>query len=76
MEKPIGYWLKHLDRLIERAFDDKLGEQGVSRRQWQILNTLSQSDQTRDELLVALRPFWSEPVTDLDEVIESLTRRG
>jgi hypothetical protein len=32
--RPIGYWLKHLDGLLEGAFDRTLAGQGVTRRHW------------------------------------------
>jgi hypothetical protein len=38
--RPIGYWLKHLDGLIEAAFSRTLAGQGVTRRHWQALKTL------------------------------------
>jgi hypothetical protein len=37
---PIGYWIKHLDGLIEVTVDRTLTGQGVTRRHWQALNTL------------------------------------
>ena len=38
--KPIGYWLKHLDSLLEAAFARALARHAVNRRQWQALNVL------------------------------------
>ena len=38
--RPIGYWLKKLDRLIDEQFERQLSEAGLSRRQWQLLNLL------------------------------------
>ncbi|GGM27367.1 hypothetical protein ACFFX1_12090 [Dactylosporangium sucinum] len=38
MTKPIGYWLKELDRRIEEAFE--VAAEGVTRREWQVLNGL------------------------------------
>jgi hypothetical protein len=43
MNKPIGYWLKTLDRLIDEYFDRAPADQGVQRRHWQILNILQAS---------------------------------
>src|SRR5215475_12371622 len=34
MERPIGYWLKHLDRLIETAAERTFAEQKLTRRHW------------------------------------------
>jgi hypothetical protein len=36
--RPIGYWLKRLDGLIEQHFERTLAGEGVTRRQWQALN--------------------------------------
>ena len=41
--RPLGFWLKLLDQLIDRRFEETLGEQGVSRRQWQLLTVLGSS---------------------------------
>ena len=38
--KPIGYWLKELDQLIEGTLDRALADEGVTRRDWQLLNAL------------------------------------
>jgi hypothetical protein len=38
-ERPIGYWLKKLDRLIDAQFERQLGEAKLSRRQWQLIHT-------------------------------------
>jgi hypothetical protein len=41
--RPIGYWLKHLDRLIEDTFERTLSMEGLTRRHWQVLNTLERT---------------------------------
>jgi hypothetical protein len=38
--RPIGYWLKHLDSMIEGTFERTLASEGLTRRHWQVLNTL------------------------------------
>src|SRR5215813_2415405 len=55
--RPIGYWLKHLDRLIEDTFSRALAEQGLTRRHWQVLNTLAREPAGPAELTKALDPF-------------------
>jgi ABC-type branched-subunit amino acid transport system ATPase component len=55
--RPIGYWLKRLDGLIEENFERTLAGDGVTRRQWQALNTLHQRPSTQAELAEALQPF-------------------
>ena len=74
--KPIGYWLKHLDLLIEGAFDRTLGEDDLSRRHWQILNTLARGPVTSAQLNAALEPFTGSDSGALGSVIDSLTLRG
>ncbi|MFP7761627.1 MarR family winged helix-turn-helix transcriptional regulator [Marisediminicola sp. LYQ85] len=56
-QRPIGYWLKLVDRMIDERFDSTIDEHGVTRRQWQVLNVLSVGTTTRDELFVAIEPF-------------------
>ncbi|MGY0063083.1 MarR family winged helix-turn-helix transcriptional regulator [Streptomyces sp. LZ34] len=74
--KPIGYWLKHLDGLIEADFERALSDSGLVRRHWQVLNTLSAGPKGPGELAEALRPFWGEGAIALDEVLDGLGRRG
>jgi DNA-binding MarR family transcriptional regulator len=76
MERPIGYWLKHLDRLIEAAAGRAFAEQKLTRRHWQILNILRESPQDAAGLSGAIRPFWGPGAITLDEVARELTRRG
>lgn len=73
-QRPIGYWLKLVDRLIDEHFDGTLDEHGVTRRQWQLLNLLGRGPATRDELNDALAPFLGGDGTtagEIDELVES-----
>jgi DNA-binding MarR family transcriptional regulator len=74
--KPIGYWLKHLHNLLEKQFDATLADLGLERRHWQILNTLARGEATRDDLVAALSPFWTQGEPDLDRVLEDVSTRG
>ena len=76
MERPLGYWLKHLDRLIETAAERTFAEQELTRRHWQIMNVLRESPQQETGLTEAVRPFWGPGAITLDEVTGELTRRG
>jgi DNA-binding MarR family transcriptional regulator len=62
--RPIGFWLKLVDRLIDEQFASTLEEHGVTRRQWQLLNVLSREPSTVVQLDAAVAPFLS---TDDDE---------
>ncbi|GAA2106655.1 MarR family winged helix-turn-helix transcriptional regulator [Actinomadura alba] len=76
MRRPIGYWCKRLDRLIEEAFDRAFGAAGVSRRQWQTLNVLGHGPAGDDALAEALRPFWDGGDVPMTGVIADLRGRG
>ena len=76
MERPIGYWLKHLDRLIEAAAERAFAEEKLTRRHWQIMNILRESPQNAAGLTRAIRPFWGPGAITLDEVTGELARRG
>jgi hypothetical protein len=39
--RPLGFWLRVVDGLISREFDSALAEEGVTRRDWMLLNALS-----------------------------------
>ncbi|QYC42212.1 Transcriptional regulator SlyA [Nonomuraea coxensis DSM 45129] len=76
MERPIGYWLKHLDRLIEAEAERVLAEEGLTRRHWQVLNTLHQAPRTANGLGETLGPFWQPGAITLEDVTGELARRG
>jgi hypothetical protein len=76
MERPIGYWLKHLDRLIEAAAERTFAEEKLTRRHWQIMNVLRESPQDATGLTEAIRPFWGPSAITLYEVTSELARRG
>lgn len=78
--RPIGYWLNLVDRLIDEQFAATLDEHGVTRRQWQLLNVLARGDATVAELDQAIAPFLAAATDDtpaesstdhLGELIES-----
>ncbi len=62
--RPIGFWLKLVDRLIDEQFAATLEEHGVTRRQWQLLNVLSREPATVERLDAAVAPFLSATAGD------------
>jgi DNA-binding MarR family transcriptional regulator len=70
VERPIGYWLKRLDQLIEARLDSALAADGLSRRAWQVLNVLHDGRVREDAIAEALHPF------QLDDIVGELERRG
>jgi DNA-binding MarR family transcriptional regulator len=75
-DRPIGYWLKKLDRLIDEEFDRRLGDASLSRRQWQLLNLLEAGPRSVPELQTELEPFLSEAPDDLSDALSALVTRG
>ncbi|MFG1819237.1 MarR family winged helix-turn-helix transcriptional regulator [Kribbella sp. NPDC049174] len=69
--KPIGWWLKELDRLLEASFEQVLAADGLTRRQWQALNAAVGPE----PIAVALAPFLTDP-GELSAAIDPLTARG
>lgn len=52
--RPLGFWLRVVDRLIEREFDAAFATEGTTRRDWRILNVLA-GDIDAPELLERLQ---------------------
>ncbi|WLQ05809.1 MarR family transcriptional regulator [Arthrobacter oryzae] len=40
VNRPIGYWVKRLDSLLEKLLDATLASLSLTRRQWQVLTAL------------------------------------
>jgi DNA-binding MarR family transcriptional regulator len=74
--RPIGFWLKLLDRLIEQTLDAALAAERLTRRDWQVLNVVQQGVASSAELEERLQPFLdhTEPTTDLS--LRQLRERG
>ena len=72
--RPIGYWLKLVDRLIDEQFASTLEDHGVTRRQWQLLNVLRNEPATEERLDAAVAPFLSaaSPTDDAETSAEHL----
>lgn len=75
-ERPIGYWLKNLDRLIDARFERQLGDAGLSRRQWQLINLLEDGPRSVPELHTELEPFLQDAPDDLQDALSGLVGRG
>ena len=73
-QRPIGYWLKLLDRLIDESFERTMRDHGLTRRHWQVMNTLAQAPVSEPELVDALAPFLRDP-TELTATVTDLRDR-
>ncbi|WP_433013124.1 MarR family winged helix-turn-helix transcriptional regulator [Kribbella sp. CA-294648] len=70
--KPIGWWLKEVDRLLEQSFEQVLSADGLNRRQWQLLNA-ARGDVP---IATALAPFLSGGPAELESFAAPLAERG
>lgn len=75
-ERPIGYWVKYLDQLLEDSLDRVLAGSGVRRRHWQVLNVLRGGPQTRAQVAEAMLAFWVAASVTQTDVVDDLVRRG
>jgi predicted transcriptional regulator len=75
-QRPIGYWLRLVENLINDQFSATLDEHGVTRIQWQLLNVLAAGDSTVMQLDAAVRGSLvaageQSSIDHLTELIES-----
>jgi hypothetical protein len=78
-ERPLGYWVKHLDNLLEAQFATTLADLRLARRHWQVINSLRDGPRSRDDLTRALDPFWTQSRLELDAILDGqdgLASRG
>lgn len=73
--RPIGYWVKVVDKLIDAQFAETLEDHGITRHQWQIMNILARGETTVEKLDVALAPFLAPATEDspAESSVEHLT---
>jgi len=55
-QRPIGFWLKLVDGLIDELFASTLDEHGITLRQWQLLSVLSRGAASVEQLDAAVAP--------------------
>jgi hypothetical protein len=71
-ERPIGWWVKRLDRLLEEAVDAVVTGEGLTRRHWQVLHSLATGTEQEADVRTALADF----AGDVDVVVSDLVGRG
>ena len=55
--RPIGWWLKTADARIEQAFEDAFEGESITRREWQVLESLARAPVLESGLLQTLEAF-------------------
>ena len=58
--KPLGWWLRHVHELLESSMAHALRAESVTRRQWQVLNTIALGARTLDDVDTTMAPFVTE----------------
>jgi hypothetical protein len=75
--KRIGYWFLHVHQLLEASMARALHAERLTRRQWQVLHTISVGAATRAEVDERLRPFLAaDHVTSFGPVVDDFVQRG
>lgn len=74
-ERPIGHWLKAADQAITASVDAAQRDNGVTRLEWQVLNTIHGAARTTvEEIGATLRTFTDRPTVDV--LLAALRARG
>lgn len=71
-ERPIGWWVRRLDALLEEAVDAVVTGEGLTRRHWQVLHSLAAGPADATEVLSAL----ADVPGDVETVVSDLVARG
>ena len=69
---PIGYWLKQADNLITEQVNKVQAGNGVSRSDWQVLNTLYEVGPVSQEQIFEFMSTFADS-SGLDRIITHLT---
>jgi DNA-binding MarR family transcriptional regulator len=83
-ERPIGYWLKLVDRLIDESLDDVFHHTGLTRRHWQVLTMIRDGVSEETAVDGVLSPFTGASAgggpgahaTAVSAEVDDLERRG
>ena len=73
-QRPIGWWVKRLDELLEQMVDRTLAGEGLSRRHWQALHALGAGGMDELDLRAPLAPFGGP--ADVGAALTELVDRG
>jgi hypothetical protein len=57
--KPLGWWLRHVHELLESSMAQAFEGESLTRRHWQVLNTIAHGARTPEDVNTALAPFGS-----------------
>ena len=72
VQRPIGWWVRRLDALLEQAVDSAVAGEGLTRRHWQVLHSLADGAGREGHLRSTLADFTG----DIGAVVTDLVARG
>jgi DNA-binding MarR family transcriptional regulator len=74
-ERPIGYWLKQVDKLLTEQINKVQAAHSISRSEWQVLNIIYETGSaSKERIFEPMQTFIDAP--HLDEIITHLMERG
>lgn len=73
--RPLSYWVRAVDELLDEQFAQSAEEAGLTRREWQLLNRLRVGAVADDALDAAIGPFLDDG-EDLADPVRRLTDDG
>ncbi|WP_040336999.1 hypothetical protein [Candidatus Blastococcus massiliensis] len=71
-ERPIGWWVKRLDALLEEAVDSVVAGEGLTRRHWQVLHALAEGVEQESDVVASP----ADVPDDAPAVLADLADRG
>jgi DNA-binding MarR family transcriptional regulator len=74
-ERPIGYWLKAADQAITARVDAAQRANGVTRLEWQVLNTIAEAGPCSPDQIVGTLHMFLDP-QKLDAILAALRERS
>ena len=75
-QRPLGYWLKHIDGAIEESMGRLFAADGLNRRGWQVLNTISYAPVTVAEVDETMAAFLSADEPTMRPYVDRFIERG
>ncbi|HEY4007884.1 MAG TPA: hypothetical protein VGM60_22270 [Pseudonocardia sp.] len=74
-QRPITWWLKHVDGLLEVAFDRSLEREGIGRPHWQVLNAVAGGAATGAEVEQAFARLRVDGAVQVRAALTALVNR-
>jgi DNA-binding MarR family transcriptional regulator len=75
-QRPFGYWLRHIDGAIEQHMARLFAADGLSRRDWQVLNTVACGPLGAAEVDATMAAFLGPEEPTMRPRLDALAARG